>query len=239
MKRAIFNHSSSALVTLAIFAAATDAYAAELIQNGGFESPYLGPSNWTAPGVPYNQGYYGYLVYPYPTLDGWTYHGTALINAQGWNPAIGGATPPGFGGDQFAGLQGYGSLSQYFVSPGGDLTLSWLNGGRPMGCCYGGDETYAVKVDGTTVGTFSTVSGQAFTPETLALTDVSAGLHQLIFQGTDTIGADESVFFDNVSILTGGNSAIPEPATWVLVIAGFGALGAATWLRRKQLVRVA
>jgi hypothetical protein len=237
MKRAIFSLSASALVTLAIFAATADAYAAELIQNGGFESPYLGPANWTAPGVPYNQGYYGYLVYPYPTLDGWTYNDTGLINAQGWNPAIGGATPPGFGGYQFAGMQGVGSLSQYFVSPGGDLTLSWLNGGRPLGCCYGGDDTYAVEVDGATVGTFSTVSGQSFTPETLALTGVSAGLHELTFQGLLT-GVDETVFLDNVSIVTGGVSTIPEPATWVLMMAGFGALGAETWLRRKRPVDV-
>jgi len=59
-------------------------------------------------------------------------------------------------------VQGVGSLSQYFCNCGrspvaSELTLSWLTAGRPQGCCYGGDETYAVEVDGATVGTFSTV----------------------------------------------------------------------------------
>ena len=236
MKRSTFSRTASALAALAVLATAADAYAYELIQNGGFENPYLGPSNWTGPGIPYSLGYYGYVVYPYPTLDGWTYNDAAEINAQGWNPAIGGATPPGFGGYQFADVQGVGSLSQYFASPGGELTLSWLNGGRPVGCCYGGDERYAVELDGATVGTFSTVSGQSFTPEVLALTGVSAGLHELVFQGQAAPLTDESVLLDNVSIVTGGISTIPEPATWVLVMAGFGALGVATRLRRKQPV---
>lgn len=134
-------------------------------------------------------------------------------------------------------MQNSGSLSQYFVSPGGELALTWLTGGRPnLYGTNGGDETYAVEVDGAMVGTFSTVSGQSFTPETLALTDVSAGLHNLIFQGLITTG-DETSFFDNVSIVTGATITVPEPATWMLILAGFGALGVAIRLRRKQPVR--
>jgi len=136
-------------------------------------------------------------------------------------------------------VQGDGSLRQYFTSPGGELTLSWLNAGRPAGCCFGGNEKYAVEVDGATVGTFSTVSGQSFTPEVLALTDVSAGFHELVFQGEAAPFTDESVDLDDVSIVTGGTSpiiTIPEPATWMLMLAGFGALGMATRLRGKQTV---
>ncbi len=237
MKRLIFARIASALAALAVLATAAGAHSAELIQNGGFESPYLGPSNFTGPGIPYNQGYYGYVVYPYPTLDGWTYDGGGVINGQGENPSLGEPTPAGFGGYQFASVQGDGSLRQYFTSPGGELTLSWLNGGRPAGCCFGGNERYAVEVDGATVGTFLTVSGQSFTPEVLELMDVSAGFHELVFQGEAAPFDDESVYLDNVSIVTGVTSpviTIPEPATWMLMMAGFGALGMATRLRRKR-----
>jgi PEP-CTERM motif len=226
----------SSLAALMVFAASADAYAYELIQNGGFESPYLGPYGWTNPGlttpVP---GAYDYIVYPYPTLDGWTYSLHAgLINAEAGSDTYGPVPPPGFGGDQFAAVQLTGSLSQYFVSPGGELRLSWLEGGRPnLYGTNGGNETYAVEVDGATVGTFSTVDGQSFTPETLTLTDISTGLHDLAFRGLTSAG-DETSFLDNVSILTGPVTSIPEPATWLLTIAGFGALAAMTGLRRKQ-----
>jgi len=63
---------------------------------------------------------------------------------------------------------------------------------------------------------------------------LGAGLHNLIFQGLTTTG-DETSFFDNVSILTGvPTTSIPEPATWLLMMAGFGALAAVTRLSRKQ-----
>lgn len=44
MKRSIFSRTASALAALAVLVGAADVYAAELIQNGGFESPYLGPT---------------------------------------------------------------------------------------------------------------------------------------------------------------------------------------------------
>lgn len=238
MKRSTFARIGSALSALAVLAAAADACAYELIQDGGFESPYLGPYGWTSPGltspVP---GAHDYIVYPYPTLDGWTFNDAAIINAQAGSDTFGPTPPTGFGGYQFAAVQNLGTLSQYFVSPGGELTLSWLTGGRPnLYGTNGGDETYAVEVDGATVGTFSTVSGQAFTLETLPFMDVSPGLHDLTFQGLNTIG-DETSFFDNVSLVTGVTGpviTIPEPATWMLMLAGFGALGVATRSRGKR-----
>ena len=183
------------------------------IQDGGFESPNLCPYGWTNPGlttpVP---GANDYIVYPYPTLDGWTYSSHAgLINAEAGSDTYGPVPPPGFGGDQFAAVQLTGSLSQYFASPGGELTLSWLEAGRPnLYGTNGGDETYAVEVDGVTVGTFATFSDQPFTPETLTLTNVSVGLHNLIFQGLTTTG-DETSFFDNVAISTAQSPASRSP----------------------------
>ena len=238
MKCSIFSRTASALAALGVLVAAANVYAAELIQNAGFESPYLGPYGWTGPGVTSpDPRAHDYIVYPYPTLDGWTYNDAGLINAQAGSDTYGPTPPAGFDGYQFASVQKVGSLSQYFVSPGGELTLSWLTAGRPnLYGTEGGDQTYTVELDGGVIGTFSTVSGQSFTPETLALTDVSAGLHNLIFQGLIST-SDKSSFFDDVSIMTGAVITIPEPATWILILAGFGALGVATRLRRKLPVR--
>ena len=241
MKRSIFARMASPLAAIFILAPSAYVYADELIQNGGFESPYLGPYGWTGPGSPGPPGAHDYIFYPYPTLDGWTYsyNHSGLINAQAGSDTYGPVPPPGFGGDQFAAVQNNGSLSQYFVSPGGEFTLSWLDAGRPnLYGTNGGDETYAIQVDGVALGTFSTISFQPFTPETLALTDVSVGLHDLTFQGLVTTG-DETSFFDNVSILTAPVASIPEPATWLLMVTGFGALAAGVRLRRMQTAQKA
>ena len=148
MKRSIFSRTASALVAaLGVFVAAADVYAAELIQNGGFESPYLGLFNFTYPGhTSYPGNHPEALIYPYPTLDGWTYDNSALVNGQIGSDFYGPIPPVGFGGYQFAALQSISSLSQYFVSLGGELTLSWLNGGRPnLYGTEGGDQTYHVE----------------------------------------------------------------------------------------------
>jgi hypothetical protein len=222
----------SALTALLAFTAAANAQAGELIANGGFENPYLGTlnpylGNFTYPGLlSYPGNPPEALIYPDATLDSWTYNGSALVNGQTGSDWYGPIPPTGFGGYQFAALQSMGSLSQDFTSPGGDLTLSWLTGGRPnLFGAEGGDQTYVVEVDGSTVGTFSTVSGEAFTPETLALTGVSAGSHTLAFQGL--VASDETAFLDNVLIVTGTVVTVPEPATWILAMVGFGARGAA------------
>jgi hypothetical protein len=48
-------------------------------------------------------------------------------------------------------------------------------------------------------------------------------------------GLDESWGFDNLAItLSGGNTGVPEPASWAMLIAGFGLTGAA--MRRRRAV---
>ena len=86
------------------------------------------------------------------------------------------------------------------------------------------------------VGSFSTVSGQPFTLETLALTDVSAGLHNLIFQGLAT--CDETAFLDNVSLVTGAVISVPEPSTWAMMLLGFTGLGFAAYRRARAEARI-
>ena len=217
----------SLLATAALAVATVPAIAnaaVNLITNGGFESPTLSTGDYT-----YVDG----------TLDGWTWSGDAiLINATNPNPGGNGwwpsaPAPSGFGGVQFAGVQDQGSLSQTFnVTAGGALDLTWLAGGRPAsyGCCNG-DQSYEVLVDGVVEGkSYSTTSGQVFTPVSLTLLGLGLGPHTLTFQGLTT--HDETAFIDNVSIAAGGGG-VPEPAAWALMLVGLGGMGVAIRGRRE------
>ena len=212
------------MATAALAVAAAPAIAnagVDLITDGGFESPALST---------------GAYVYENATVGGWTWSGGAILinaanagpNGSAWYPSA--PAPTGFGGVQFAGVQSTGSLSQTFnVTGAGPLSLSWLSGGRPAsyGCCNG-DQSYQVLVGGVVEGTYSTTSGQAFAAESLTLSGLGAGPHTLTFQGLSP--ADETAFIDNVSVTATG---VPEPATWTLMLVGFGGMAAALRARRR------
>lgn len=191
------------------------AQATELLTNGSFEAPAIGGGNYT---------------YPSGLLASWTYAGSALVGATGSNAWYGGSPPPGQDGAQFAALQGTSTLSQAFTSTGGSAKLSWIAAGRPFFGGYNGDQTYNVLVGSTVVGTFSTVSGQAFGSYMINLTGLTAGAHVLTFAGQ--IAADETSFIDQVSI-----TAVPEPATWGMLLVGFAMVGMAA--RRRKVLTAA
>ncbi|QDZ08990.1 PEP-CTERM sorting domain-containing protein [Sphingomonas panacisoli] len=54
-------------------------------------------------------------------------------------------------------------------------------------------------------------------------------------------GSDESWGLDNFSVTLNGNAngAVPEPATWAMMVMGFGAVGGALRSRRKATLRYA
>jgi hypothetical protein len=66
--------------------------------------------------------------------------------------------------------------------------------------------------------------------------NLGSGVTSIGFQGgTEQAWTDEGFGLDNVVLsghLVGGGGAIPEPATWALMIAGFG--GAGAMLRRRR-----
>ena len=109
-----------------------------------------------------------------------------------------------------------------------------LEGSRPdiFGGGYKGDQSYEVWLDTTLLGTFSTASGQDFTLRTLTGPGVTAGnSYNLIFHGLSA--SDNTAFLDDVSASVSASGAVPEPATWAMLITGFGLVGAA--MRRRGL----
>ncbi|CAM3114098.1 PEPxxWA-CTERM sorting domain-containing protein [Sphingomonas antarctica] len=203
------------LGAIAALAITGSANAAELLTNGSFESPNIGTGNYT---------------YPAGTSGSWTYTGSALVNATGSNAWYGATPPAGQDGGQFAALQGLSTLSQSFVASNSKANVSWLAGGRPAFGANNGNQTYTVTVGANTLGTYSTVSSQAFGANGGILSGLTAGqTYTLSFNGQ--VAADETAFIDKVSVL-----GVPEPAQWALLIGGFGFVGIASRRRRSNVV---
>lgn len=180
-------------------------------------------------GIPNNYSYPGYAGPS--TFNNWTYQGGAGLvdTSQGSNAWYGSSAPAGYGGNQFAFLQGgSGSiLSQTFTSAAaGMATVSWLEGARPYFGSTNGDQTYKVYLNGMEIGEFSTLSGQSFGLESAAGLLV-VGDNVLSFVGQTN--ADKTAFFDNVSV-----TAVPEPATWAMMILGFVGIGVVGYRRKAK-----
>lgn len=201
-------------ILLAVLLATAGAASATTLIDGSFETPNLGTGN------------YSYSTQPV----GWTGTG-ALVNAQGATAWYGSTPPAGQDGAQFYALQTTSSIYQNFTATkSGKLTVSWLSAGRPNFGSYGGDQSYDVSLTGSgielgSLGTFTTHSGQAF--ERLSGTGlVTAGqIYTVSFRGLSS--SDETAFIDGVSV-----ASVPEAATWMMLIAGFGLVGAASRMRR-------
>jgi hypothetical protein len=71
------------------------------------------------------------------------------------------------------------------------------------------------------------------------LTDAKTGLQTILFNKTDLKGflwygdVGEGIQVDNL-VLEGPQTAVPEPATWALLLAGFFGLGGALRAQRRQ-----
>jgi len=101
---------------------------------------------------------------------------------------------------------------------------------------FGGDDDVFLYVDGQNVGQLGGVHGMTYaTPTTGTL---SAGPHtfDLFFADRHTTGSEVYFSIDTEGlVVTGG---VPEPATWGMMLAGFGILGLAM-RRRKTTVSFA
>jgi hypothetical protein len=203
------------LGTAAALTLAGSANAAELLVNGSFEAPDLSSGGYT---------------YPAGTVDGWTYTGSALVDATNSSAWYGNAAPAGQDGGQFAALQGTSTLSQSFTASNTKASVSWLAAGRPDFGSYAGNQSYTVTIGNASLGTFTTVSGASFAAHGGVVSGLTAGqTYTVSFNGK--VASDQTAFIDKVSVL-----GVPEPAEWALLIGGFALVGAASRRRRTTTV---
>jgi Protein of unknown function (DUF642) len=149
------------------------------VVDAGFESPAL------------SLGAFKYA----PTGTAWTFTGVAGVAANGSGFTAGNPGAPQAG--QVAFLQNQGSISQAVILPAGTYAIGFSaaqRGNKP------GVQTLQVLVDGAVVGTFNTVSGNAYTTLATSTFTVTAGTHTVTFRGTNLNGGDNTAFIDQVTV---------------------------------------
>jgi hypothetical protein len=217
--------AASALAALALVAAPS-AGAAELLTNGGFEN--LGSA------VPEGWGGYTYYAGGQVGLPGWTVDAGSVdvtTNASAWSPA--------YEGQNGLDINGWdaGTISQSFATILGEMyTVSFAYSRNAASAPNPATATVSaggsfLDVVAANDGSFG--SANNFLWKTGSFTFVGTGNTETISLAA-TIPGNGGVFFDNVSV----SGAVPEPATWALMIGGFGMAGA-TLRRRRAMGAVA
>src|SRR6478735_320682 len=165
-------------------------------------------------------------------------------NGGGFQIENNGAWPgtPTPDGSYYGFIQNSGSLSQTFTAvQDGTFVVDFLVAGRNNQTTTG-NEWYDVLLNGVTIFTDLTQTGQPFTARSTSPFSLTAGTsYTLAFQGFQPQtclpiigcflpnGPDNTAYIDDVS-LAAVDSAVPEPSTWAMMLLGFGSIGFA--LRR-------
>ena len=207
-----------------LLATATPAAAsANLLTNGSFETPAVpagGLAEYT-PGT--NLGGWIVINTPVAALGGFSEPGYTY-------PAQDGSISLDLTG---IGTRGAGGVQQTVDLATGNYLLSfWI--GNDDGPTFSQPTSVELFVNGASQGSFTNSDVTAGTINWRNYTFDLASIG-----GATTIGFvnrtstnDNGAFFDNVSLVAAGTSAVPEPATWAMMIAGFGAVGASMRGRR-------
>ncbi len=215
-----------ALAAALLATAAVPASAAELLVNGSFETPTVTPGTFTQYG---NGG----------NIGGWTVSGNDVLAIDnGYSEANvdfeaqSGLVALDLTG---AGNTGANAVSQTVTLAANQLyrlTFQLGNvGGGPVvnQTVYGLPSSIEVLFNGVSQGTFTNAAGAPGTTNwlsrTIAFNSGAGGATTVTFRNATPAG-DNYAGLDSVSL------AVPEPATWAMMIMGFGLIGAA--LRRRS-----
>ena len=218
----------SAILASAVFSAAIALAApalATVVASQSFELPVL-----NTPGIQYGPDEFSYNTNETGpvVIPGFTFSGFSGIIS---NTSLG-VFPNATDGNQAAFLQGYlGGSSEI------DWAITGLTVGQTYKLSFDTAGSFIVPAESFTVSAFGSTP-VAFTPTTgVYVTDT------LTFTATSSSGS-----IDFVGPAVGGNAAsaidnlvlsVPEPATWAMMLVGFGAMGAALRSRRRLTIAAA
>lgn len=207
----------TAIVALAALPAA--AQAANLLQNGSFEdstSPFTTPPGWF--NIGHTEGVLSYATLGLPAFDGDYVYVTGGQSSNGF-------LFPGEG------------IGQTVGTTAGDIYQ--LSFGYTGEHCPGCSTVFTVNLgafsqDFTIVADDSGFFHKAFTVATLdpyVATGASTTL-SFVLKSTTNIGNNDPIFDRVILERIGTTDGVPEPATWALMLLGFGSAGA--MLRRRR-----
>jgi hypothetical protein len=217
-------HLLLAGVAIATVGAAGIASAAVTVADASFENP-------SVPG-----GYeYGVQVGAQNSSNGIDAAATGVVfgagsGVQANGSAWGFASAPS--GVQTAFLQSYDNYTPGQIAQ----DVSGLVAGKSYDVSFYIADRPGFGVNPVTVS-FGGVALGTFTPASTSFSEVTSGSFVatastgVITFSTGLNGGDADIGLDNVSI-----SAVPEPATWAMMLVGFGGMGVAMRSRRKQAV---
>jgi hypothetical protein len=250
MRKLLLTGAAAAALAGLTAASAGGALAANLVQNGDFNSPGAASAQLLSQGSTFVTGwtnqdtYTGYIPQGQTADQDWS----GLIGSAG--PAYGvdnGLVGPPSGNAQlvidgtlgFAPDGGYGYVEQTIsgLVSGQTYALSfWQAGSQEY--TESGDQTESFQVslgDQTWNSPTMNVPSQGFAPwAEISTTFTWDGVGDVL--KFTSIGSGEPSFalLADVS-LTGAAGAVPEPSTWAMVLAGFAGLGFLARARRKTV----
>lgn len=198
---------------------------ADLIVNGGFEFPSIGNIFYQNYGIQTNSPYSGL------TFDSaWniTLNNVDIVNPiAGWNA-------PAFEGLQVLDLVGYGStgaISQGFATtPGQQYLLTFAFGNNPTSGPSGAD----VTVFGSSSLLSAIIFHNTSTTGNLNWTTYSGSFvanseFTTLAFNTTVGGSNGGILLDAIAV-----SAVPEPATWAMMIFGFAGIALMAYRRSRK-----
>ena len=204
------------LAATAISFMPTTAFAANLVTNGGFETPTVSPPCCS--------------TVPPDSLDGWTATPNVNVVLGTYSSTNGNLAAEGNQYLDLVGQGGTGSIFQDLITEiGGVYTLSFVYSHNLFTPSSATSASASLSV-GSLLDTISHSTGDTSNLDWLTYTNTftATGTTTRLTFTNLTGGVNEGIFLDAVSV-----AAVPEPATWAMMLLGFAGIGMALRRTRK------